>query len=92
VYDNDTISGPKKGVSQTLTLKVHSREQEHQNLEQLQEEVAAAVLDSQQTIWTWRSSYAPGRSKRRLANPRPARRRCSKPVISNALPWSVPNR
>ena len=45
VYDNDTISGPKKGVSQTLTLKVHSREQEHQNLEKLQEEVAAAVLD-----------------------------------------------
>jgi DNA repair ATPase RecN len=45
VYDNDTISGPKKGVSQTLTLKIHSREQEHQNLEQLQEEVAAAVLD-----------------------------------------------
>ena len=30
VYDNDTISGPKKGVSQTLTLKVHSREEEHQ--------------------------------------------------------------
>ena len=45
VYDNDTISGPKKGISQTLTLKIHSREQEHQNLEQLQEEVAAAVLD-----------------------------------------------
>src|SRR5215510_5605300 len=45
VYDNDTISGPKKGVSQTLTLKVHSREQEHQNLEKLQEEVTAAVLD-----------------------------------------------
>ncbi|MBM3224047.1 MAG: DUF4175 domain-containing protein, partial [Candidatus Tectomicrobia bacterium] len=33
VYDNDTISGPKKGVSQTLNLKVHSREQEHQQLE-----------------------------------------------------------
>ncbi len=45
VYDNDTISGPKKGVSQMLTLKVHSREQEHQNLEKLQEEMAAAVLD-----------------------------------------------
>ena len=45
VYDNDTISGPKKGVSQVLTLKVHSREQEHQNLEKLQEEIAAAVLD-----------------------------------------------
>jgi len=45
VYDNDTISGPKKGVSQMLTLKVHSREQEHRNLEKLQEEIAAAVLD-----------------------------------------------
>ncbi|MGE3538466.1 MAG: DUF4175 family protein [Candidatus Tectimicrobiota bacterium] len=45
VYDNDTISGPKKGVSQTLTLKVHSREQEHQQFEKLQEEIAAALLD-----------------------------------------------
>jgi hypothetical protein len=42
---NDTISGPKKGVSQILTLKVHSRAQEHQNMEKLQEEMAAAVLD-----------------------------------------------
>ena len=45
VYDNDTISGPKKGVSQTLTLKVHSREEEHRNLEKLQAEIAAAMLD-----------------------------------------------
>ena len=45
VYDNDTISGPKKGVSPILTLKIHSREQEHKNLGKLQEEVAAAVLD-----------------------------------------------
>jgi len=45
VYDNDTISGPKKGVSQTLTLKVRSREQEHQNLKKLQDEIAAAMLD-----------------------------------------------
>jgi hypothetical protein len=45
VYDNDTISGPKKGVSQTLTLQVHSREQEHQELKQLQDEIAAGMLD-----------------------------------------------
>ncbi|MEE8291695.1 MAG: DUF4175 family protein, partial [Candidatus Tectomicrobia bacterium] len=45
VYDNDTISGPKKGVSQTLTLKMRNRKQEHQELERLQEEVADALLD-----------------------------------------------
>jgi hypothetical protein len=45
VYDNDTISGPKKGVSETLTLKVRNREQEHAELAQLQEEVADALLD-----------------------------------------------
>jgi hypothetical protein len=45
VYDNDTISGPKKGVSQTLTLKVRNREQEHEELEKLQQEVAEALLD-----------------------------------------------
>lgn len=45
VYDNDTMSGPKKGVSQTLTLKVHSREAEHEHFKQLQEEIAAAMLD-----------------------------------------------
>ncbi|MGQ4809446.1 hypothetical protein NKDENANG_02863 [Candidatus Entotheonellaceae bacterium PAL068K] len=45
VYDNDTISGPKKGVSQTLTLKVRNREQEHEELERLQEEIADALLD-----------------------------------------------
>jgi hypothetical protein len=45
VYDNDTISGPKKGLSQTLTLKVRNREQEHEELEKLQEDVANALLD-----------------------------------------------
>ncbi|MEE8304271.1 MAG: DUF4175 family protein [Candidatus Tectomicrobia bacterium] len=45
VYDNDTISGPKKSVSQTLTLKVRNREQEHEELEKIQEEVAEALLD-----------------------------------------------
>jgi hypothetical protein len=68
VYDNDTISGPKKGVSQTLTLKVHSREQEHQNLEQLQEEVAAAILDLladhldlAEQLRTWQEQAEPGK-------------------------------
>jgi len=69
VYDNDTISGPKKGVSQTLTLKVHSREEEHQNLEKLQEEVAAAVLDLladhldlAEQLQTWQEQAEAGQS------------------------------
>ncbi|PON18494.1 hypothetical protein C2W62_07625 [Candidatus Entotheonella serta] len=45
VYDKDTISGPKKGVSETLTLKVRDREEEHQALEDLQREIADALLD-----------------------------------------------
>jgi hypothetical protein len=45
VYDNDTILGPKRGVSQTLTLHVRDREQEHQALEQLQDEMADTLLD-----------------------------------------------
>ena len=45
VYDNDTISGPKKGVSETLTFKVRNREEEHQALEDLQREIADALLD-----------------------------------------------
>ena len=45
VYDNDTISGPKRGVSETVTLRMRNREQEHDELQQLQEEVADAMLD-----------------------------------------------
>ncbi len=45
VYDNDTISGPKKGVSDTLTLKVRNREEEHEALEDLQKGIADALLD-----------------------------------------------
>ena len=45
VYDNDTISGPKKGVSETLTLKVRNREEEHQALEDLQRDISDALLD-----------------------------------------------
>lgn len=45
VYDNDTISGPKQGVSETLTLKVRNRQQEHEALEDLQKEIADTLLD-----------------------------------------------
>ena len=45
VYDNDTISGPKRGVSETVILRMRNREQEHDELEQLQEELADATLD-----------------------------------------------
>jgi hypothetical protein len=45
VYDNDTISGPKKSISQTFTLNVRNRQQEHQALEKIQAEVADAMLD-----------------------------------------------
>ena len=45
VYDNDTISGPKRGVSEVVTLRMRNREQEHDELEQLQEELADATLD-----------------------------------------------
>ena len=45
VYDNDTISGPKRGVSETVTLRMRNREQEHDELERLQEELADATLD-----------------------------------------------
>ncbi|GIX48354.1 MAG: hypothetical protein KatS3mg131_2565 [Candidatus Tectimicrobiota bacterium] len=45
VYDNDTISGPKRGVSPTQTLKVRNRQQEHEELQGLQERLAEAFLD-----------------------------------------------
>lgn len=44
LYDNDTISGPKKGVSQTFTLHVRNRAQEHEALEKIQQDVADAML------------------------------------------------
>ncbi len=45
VWDNDTISGPKKGVSRTHYLKVRGREEEHQKLQDLQEQIAESLLD-----------------------------------------------
>jgi hypothetical protein len=45
VWDNDTISGPKKGVSRTHYLKVRGREEEHQKLQELQEQIAEALLN-----------------------------------------------
>ncbi|RMF86450.1 MAG: DUF4175 family protein, partial [Nitrospinota bacterium] len=45
VWDNDTISGPKKGVSRTHYLKVRSQEEEHERLQELQKEIAESLLN-----------------------------------------------
>jgi hypothetical protein len=65
VYDNDTISGPKRGVSSVLTLHVRNREQEHEALEQLQDEMAETLLDLladhlelAEQLSTWREENA----------------------------------
>jgi hypothetical protein len=74
VYDNDTISGPKKGVSPTMTLKVRNREQEHQELEKLQEDMANALLDLladhlelSEALQEWREHLDAGQSVDRNA-------------------------
>jgi hypothetical protein len=43
--DNDTISGPKKGSSETYTLEIYSEEKRHQDLAKAQEEVHQKLLD-----------------------------------------------
>lgn len=79
VYDNDTISGPKKGVSQTLTLKVRNREQEHAELEKMQEDVANTLLDlladhlelaNQLETWREQAPNQPGPSPEALQQAR----------------------
>jgi hypothetical protein len=74
VYDNDTISGPKKGVSPTITLKVRNREQEHQELEKLQEDMANALLDLladhlelSESLQEWREHLDAGKTLEREA-------------------------
>ncbi len=74
VYDNDTISGPKKGVSETLTLMVRNREQEHQALEDLQKEIADALLDLladhlelADDVESWRDQETPNPDERAQA-------------------------
>jgi Domain of unknown function (DUF4175) len=45
VWDNDTVSGPKRGVSATHVLRIKSRDEEHRRLDELQQQVAEKVLD-----------------------------------------------
>jgi hypothetical protein len=45
VWDNDMISGPKRGVSATHVLRIKSRDEEHRRLDELQQQVADKLLD-----------------------------------------------
>jgi hypothetical protein len=45
VWDNDTVSGPKSGVSKTQVLRLKSRTEEHRRLEEVQREVAEKLAD-----------------------------------------------
>ncbi len=45
VWDNDAVSGPKKGISKTHVLRIKSREEEHRHLDELQQDVAEKLVD-----------------------------------------------
>ena len=45
VWDNDTVSGPKRGVSATHVLRIKSREEEHHRLDEMQQQVAEKLVD-----------------------------------------------
>jgi hypothetical protein len=45
VWDNDTVSGPKRGVSATQTLRIRGREEDHRRLEEMHQQVADKLLD-----------------------------------------------
>jgi hypothetical protein len=45
VWDNDTVSGPKRGVSATHTLRLRGREEEHRRLDDMQHQVAEKLID-----------------------------------------------
>jgi hypothetical protein len=45
VWDNDTVSGPKRGVSATHVLRIRGREEEHRRLDELQQQVAEQLVD-----------------------------------------------
>jgi hypothetical protein len=45
VWDNDTVSGPKRGVSATHVLRLKSREEEHHRLDEMQQQVAEKLVD-----------------------------------------------
>ncbi len=45
VWDNDTVSGPKRGISATHALRIKSREEEHRHLDEMQQQVAEKLVD-----------------------------------------------
>lgn len=45
VWDNDTVSGPKRGISATHVLRIKSREEEHRRLDEIQQQVAEKLID-----------------------------------------------
>ncbi|HEX9871137.1 MAG TPA: DUF4175 family protein [Candidatus Tectomicrobia bacterium] len=45
VWDNDTVSGPKRGVSATHVLHIKGREEEHRRLDEMQQQVAEKLVD-----------------------------------------------
>ena len=45
VWDNDTVSGPKRGVSATHVLHIQGREEEHRRLDEMQQQVAEKLVD-----------------------------------------------
>jgi hypothetical protein len=45
VWDNDTVSGPKRGVSATHILRIKGREEEHRQLDEMQQQVAEKLVD-----------------------------------------------
>jgi hypothetical protein len=45
VWDNDTVSGPKRGISATHVLRLKSREEEHRQLDEMQQQVAEKLVD-----------------------------------------------
>ncbi len=45
VWDNDTVSGPKRGISATHVLRIKSREEEHRRLDEMQQRVAEKLVD-----------------------------------------------
>jgi soluble cytochrome b562 len=45
VWDNDTVSGPKRGVSATHVLRIKGHEEEHRRLDEMQQQVAEKLVD-----------------------------------------------
>jgi hypothetical protein len=45
VWDNDTVSGPKRGISATHVLRIKSREEEHRRLDEMEQQMAEKLTD-----------------------------------------------